>query len=510
MSNQLHQHSARNPRPLFQGVLVVASLALLLTLFLMFRTTFDPQARSQAEIELYRQNMQAERLQWADDIAGIAWRLLPVGLVAATGVVGLLALYKRFATQEMLRAQFVVKALEAQHQPGQLPATLHYNPRTSGSGETARLALPPALDAVAHNAIEDVPVPTFSELLTSGQIGKGNPLLLGVDLADRHELEGSWLDLYATATAGLPGSGKTTSQRFFAAQTALHGAKFVVCDPHAEASEDSLAATLDPLSGIYLCEPASEPKDILSAVQFVAEIGHRRIKGLDNDRTPIVLWVDELTSLLGRSDVGDELASTLERIVQEYRKRFVYLSASGQIWTASRTTSELRDSFASVLCHRMKRSQARLLLPTEEAKQVERLDKGQAVLWRTSGVTTTVQIPLTTAADIRRVAGLLTADAPTIPRLMPTVQQGQPSAIHQPAVSHNVAAVNPATSPLESDKTLSADAARAVSLFMQGQDIPAIVGELRGVKSNQGAKYQQAAKEVSELLREAYKTCPAR
>ena len=502
MNNQLHQHPARSHRWIIQGVFVIASLALLLALTLVLRATFDPQARSQAERELYRQNIQAERLQWADDLAGVAWRLLPIGLVAAAGVVGLLALYKRYATHEMLHAQFVVKALEAQHQPGQLPATLHYNPRMSDGD--VRAALPPALDAVAQGIIEDIPVPTFSQLLTSGQIGKGNPLLLGVDLADGHELEGSWLDLYATATAGLPGSGKTTSQRFFAAQTALHGAKFVVCDPHAEASEDSLAATLDPLSGIYLCEPASEPKDILSAVQFVAEIGHRRLKGLDSDRTPIVLWVDELTSLLGRSDVGDELASTLERIVQEYRKRFVYLSASGQIWTASRTTSELRDSFASVLCHRMKRSQARLLLPTEEAKQVERLDKGQAVLWRTSGVTTTVQIPLTTAADIQRVAGLLTADAPTIPRLIPAAQQGQPSAIHQPAVSHNVAAVNPATSPLESDKTLSADAARAVSLFMQGQDIPAIVGELRGVKSNQGAKYQQAAREVSELLREAY------
>ena len=142
MNNQLHP--IRSSHWIVQGVFVIASLALLLVLILVLRTTFDPQARSQAEVELYRQNMQAERLQWADDIAGIAWRLLPVGLVAAAGIVGLLALYKRFATQEMLRAQFVVKALEAQHQPGQLPATLHYNPRISGN-ETARLALPPAL-----------------------------------------------------------------------------------------------------------------------------------------------------------------------------------------------------------------------------------------------------------------------------------------------------------------------------------------------------------------------------
>jgi hypothetical protein len=61
----------------------------------------------------------------------------------------------------------------------------------------------------------------------------------------------------------------------------------------------------------------------------------------------------------------------------------------------------------AVLCHRMKRAQARLLLPTDEAAQAERLAVGSAVLWRTSGATATVQIPLTTAADVRRVAGLL-------------------------------------------------------------------------------------------------------
>ena len=78
----------------------------------------------------------------------------------------------------------------------------------------------------------------------------------------------------------------------------------------------------------------------------------------------------------GALGCGDELAELLERIAQEYRKRFVFVCGSGQIWTAARTSSELRDSFASAICHRMKRNQARLLLPTEEAATVERLVTG--------------------------------------------------------------------------------------------------------------------------------------
>ncbi|NJK81347.1 MAG: ATP-binding protein [Chloroflexaceae bacterium] len=282
------------------------------------------------------------------------------------------------------------------------PQSLTYAPHYRG--EFIRdVTAPAALPVTAGSA----GVPTFTELLTAGRIGRGQPLLLGFNQVDGEEIVGSWLDLYATATAGLPGSGKTTSQRFFAAQTALHGARFVICDPHAGAADDSLAATLQPLQRLFLLRPESEPRQILQAVQYVAETGKRRVDGRDSDRTPIVLWVDELTALLGRSDVGDDVAKLLERIAQEYRKKYIYLSASGQIWTAARTSSELRDSLASVLCHRMKRAQARLLLPTEEAAQVERLETGEAILWRTNGATARVRIPNTTAGDIAKVAEIL-------------------------------------------------------------------------------------------------------
>jgi len=203
--------------------------------------------------------------------------------------------------------------------------------------------------------------------------------------------------------------------------------------------------------------------------------------------------------LLGRSDIGGDLAELLERIAQEYRKRFVYLSASGQIWTAARTTSELRDSFASVVCHRMKRSQARLLLPTEEAATVERLETGQAVLWRTSGATSIIRIPNTTAQDVQRVARLLSGDETATPERL---EGGASDAAPSPPRSQDVATEGPATIPLGRAKTASAEARRAAGLFLAGKDPAEVVKELRGVTSRKGSRYQKALTEVLELIRQ--------
>jgi hypothetical protein len=204
----------------------------------------------------------------------------------------------------------------------------------------------------------------------------------------------------------------------------------------------------------------------------------------------------------------------LEKIAQQYRKRYIYASCSGQIWTAARTTSELRDSFASVLAHRMKRSQARLLLPTEEAQQVERLPVGCALLWRTSGQVDTLRIPQTTGEDVQRVAGLLTSTQPTMQRLHDTPEGSRIEAVSMPSVkpvsSQNVASNGAAYQAPQGDTALSAEAARVYGLFLDGKSLAEITYELRGVKSNQGGRYQSALAEVQDLLREAMQHPQAR
>ena len=465
------------------------ALALVVLLVQQLRGIFDPLAREAAAQELYRAQQLDGDLYAVDMIAGAVLRLvLPVGLafgLLGVVIVGLVLVYQRWAAPVAVQAYFHVRMVEAQHS-ARVPTTLTYSPHISSKHDVQSL---PDAGAIA---LPDVNIPTFSTLLDRGAVGKGNPLLLGVDVESGENLTGSWLDLYSTAIGGLPGTGKTTSQRFLANQVALQGAAFVVIDPHAGAGSDSLAETLAPLRSIFLCDPASDDKAILQAVNMVADIGQKRVKG-DRNRQPVILWLDETTALLNRSTVGSKLAELLEEIAQEYRKVGVYCAASGQIWTAERSGgSAVRDSFASVLAHRMKRSQARMLLPTLESQQCERLDTGRAVLWRTSGATNVVAIPDTTANDVVRVAGLLEANAAVL-----DMPQSKPNVSHL----YNVVQVENTAS--QSVKSVSPEAARALGLFLDNKRLPEIVLELRNVKSNQGATYQRASAEIEALIREA-------
>lgn len=485
------------------------TLGLAAVLFDKLRSTFDPMWRDYDYDRLMRAQRYAEDTYQADLFAGWALRLVPVialcVFLSGLAVVVLLILYRQLAAWQTLRARHMIALRKAEMM--RFPEGLQTLAFHDSSRETAApLLAPPAWgdeagDAKAEQDAEGVP--SFGQLLDGSKVGKGHPLLLGFDAETGAELPGAWLDLYATATAGLPGTGKTTSQRFFACQTALHGARFVVCDPHAGAGDDSLAATLEPLRNLYLCDPADTPKKILEAVRLVAATGEARISGRDKSTTPVILWVDELTSLLGRSDVGDPLAELLEKIAQEYRKRYVYLSASGQIWTASRTTSELRDSLASVLCHRMKRGQARLLLPTDEAAQVEHLRTGEAILYRTSGETTRVRIPNTTAGDVRRVAGLLTDTASVLgPEGFRFASAGDaPEGTRKASGSHTEAASVVTSSAPASAITLDASAARVIARLRGGATVPELVRELAG--STSGRKADEARAMVEQAIRTA-------
>lgn len=51
--------------------------------------------------------------------------------------------------------------------------------------------------------------------------------------------------------------------------------------------------------------------------------------------------------------------------------------------------------------------------------------------------------------------------------------------------------------------SLRPESARVLQLFREGLDLAQIVRELKGVSANQGRRYQDAAREVQQLLREA-------
>lgn len=333
----------------------------------------------------------------------------------------------------------------------------------------------------------DIFLPSFADLLNQRLVGKGNPLCLGY--VQGKPLNGSWLDLYSCALGGLPGSGKTTSQRFLAAQTAMHGASFIVCDPHYGTSDDSLGATLAPLSKIFACDVADEEDSILAAVNLVHDEGERRLK--NRERKPMILWIDELTALLN-SKIGERLSVVLEEIARQYRKVGIYLSASGQIWLASRSggSSALRDSFASVLAHRMKRSQARLLLPSDDAQKCERLPTGSAILYRTSGDSEIVTIPNTTPEDVQRVAGLLMDGSESLLELPQKEASGKDKGIGLEGKE---------TRYQRREEQRDPENARILSLFKNGKSVREIAIECCGTGS--GRAYQESSEKVQAVLR---------
>jgi hypothetical protein len=263
-------------------------------------------------------------------------------------------------------------------------------------------ATPPAIEA-------PLAAPTFAQLLDQGIIGHGRPLILGYP--GKEPITGTWRDLFSFAIGGMQGSGKTTTERSIAGQAALNGARFLVCDPHAEIADESLAKTLEPLNALYLAPPASEPRAILRTLQRAEREMRARLANAPRNY-PLIVCIDEYTALMRADDeTSAAIARCVEAIAQEGRKVLVYAMIAGQIWTADRTGgSAVRDALTAVVAHRMKRNQARSLLLPEEARECERLPTGHALLLRANGTDVQrVAMPLTTHADLVRVAAMLTA-----------------------------------------------------------------------------------------------------
>jgi hypothetical protein len=402
-----------------------------------------------------------------------------------------------------LRSNRVIQAAPGNFaQP--VPHSITYSPHSVThvkQVEAAPMAELPAL------AAPSMVVPSFADLLGRGEIGLDAGLKLGWSTEDNRLISGSWLDLYSAAIGGISGSGKTTTVRYLTGQSALMGARFILIDPHAAISEESLAATLAPLSQVFLCEVASDDRAIVAALALASrELDKRRKEG---PGFPLIICVDEFSMLMRREAVAGPLQQLLLDVSQEGRKMGIFCLVMAQIWKGSTNGgTELRDSFASAFVHRMKRNQARLLLPSDEVKEfeIERLPAGRAILYKTSGDIVPLAIPNTTAADMRRVAGLLPGVASD--RFIPA-SSGLPGGFPSGA---QVVETKPERSPFEatslvasmasqSAKTLSAEDARILAMFKAEKTIGQIVKEVYGVSG--GAGYQKAAEEVQAAIRRA-------
>ena len=304
--------------------------------------------------------------------------------------------------------------LEAARNPSpMLPPTLRtyaprYNspaPRVIGQPEQRpALAAPPSL------AFQKPP--TLGQLLQWGDIGPGKPLLLGYTRSEAGLLEpvtGGLDDVYSVGIGGMPGSGKSNTAAFMAGQAVAVGSKLLVIDPHRDAAQDSLARTLAPLGKAMVAPPAADEREILTALELIhAELAERKA---GKPGEPWAIVIDEWTALVRRARVADLLIPLVEELGQESRKLQLRLLLCAQIWTVEAVGgSALRDALASSYVHRSKPSQARALIP-QAGREVASLDRGQALLWRTSGEVVPVTVPRVLPQDLAAVAGLLPAPA---------------------------------------------------------------------------------------------------
>ena len=300
--------------------------------------------------------------------------------------------------------------IEAARNPA-LPAPVagskvNYAPRYIVNSRDAGQPAAQALPAPPVSLAMEKP-PSLARLLAWGDIGPGRPLLLGFTRDAGNLLQpvtATMKDTYSVAVAGVPGSGKTVTTAYLAAQTALQGAKLLVVDPHGDA-QGSLAEMLLCLRQALLEPPATEEADILRVLQVARDEIARRKHGATG--APWVLVADEWTSLMRRARVSDLLAALVELVAQEGRKLGVNLLVAGQVWTVDAAGgSPLRDAIASAVIHRSRPAQARALAPVA-GRDVAKLPPGEAMLYRTNGDLVDVIIPMTTRADLEQVARML-------------------------------------------------------------------------------------------------------
>lgn len=502
---------------------IAGGLALLLALAALAGALapapFDPVAYERQQIAIER----ARALAPLETFAAGAWALLPLAavcllllLLAAWGSVALirfcllarpddrgllpveLAQLAEVAPQA-LGAYHGARQIEAARQP--VPQTVTYAPhsaprfdyRADGRGATVLPADEPAAQLPA-------PVPSFTQLLDGGRVGRDNPLLLGYD-AEGRPVEGTWLQLYSCAVGGLSGSGKSWTATFLAAQAALFGSRIVLLDPHA-ADPQSLAARLAPMRARFVCEVASEPAQMRAAVDLVAGELARRKAGRRGE--PWLFIADEF-SALQRGELADSLSALVEGLGQEGRKLGLYAMVCGQVWSAARAGgSELRDSLASAYVHRLRPAQARMLtgLGSEELPgDLLQLPAGGAYLLDTAGELRRVTIPQMSPADVARVAQLLDGPAPSAPP-----SAGRPLGFRpgRREGSAEGATEGAETTPLprQQDAANWTPEEAAILAALRGGRTPGeVAAELAGAAG--GRRYQEAARRVADIITRA-------
>jgi len=258
--------------------------------------------------------------------------------------------------------------------------------------------------------------PTFAQLLESGELAYGKPMILGYE--NGIPRRGSFLDIYSSAIAGESGSGKTSTMLFLIGSGLLcEHVRYIAIDPHYPHPQ-SLGKKTQSLWEAGFMRIATLKDDILEVLAEVEQTIDDRLHQIDINTTPIVLVIDEL-AFLTKTCTASSVTHTMERISTEGRKVSVYMLASSQTWLASRTgkDSVVRDTLTSAYVHRIKPKQANLLLQDkDDVNKVKKYVKqaGDVLFCPVGGESVISKIPFTTEYDMKMLATTLQPRTPHV------------------------------------------------------------------------------------------------
>ena len=362
-----------------------------------------------------------------------------------------------------------------------VPTTLTYSPSYAPQLEIEQHGCPEGATAAAAAApVIAGQLPGLTDLASLGFRPSLESILLA--LGDAGEpITVPARALCHVALVGATGGGKSNLLRLLLPQLLAVGARVVLADPHFAPLDPESGEDWRPIAGRLHMAPAVSPAAIESLLGYlVDELDRRMAQRRAGERwgPPLFIAFDELPV------IADQVPGALEqlgRLLREGRK--VDLLAIG----ASQTMlvkviggdSSIRDAYrtAFYLGGDARSGAALLDLPQRD------IDEGllaTGVAYLRSRATLPARLVRVPYASNTGVAGLLEGLG------------GMPDGSLVEAA------------PVEGSRSLiRPEAARALALFRQGLDLPQIVKELRGIESSAGRRYQDAARAVQQLLREA-------
>lgn len=414
----------------------------------------------------------------------------------------------RMAIEQGQLVDAMVVALAAYHRQQELlvthqaqPVPHTFSPHVTVT-HTPAVTAQPALPSVPSSDTGDMALPEgrvdLATCLTSWQPSRDS-ILLAVGPGDTAYYAHA-KDLCHVALAGATGGGKSNIMRLLLAQLQAIGAKVVLADPHFTPYDPESGDDWRPIMDKLHMQPAVSATAIRHMLEWLAtdELPQRleRRRNGEHPGGPLFLAIDELPSIVaGVKDAPDHLS----RLLREGRKVGLLTIGAAQDFLVKTIggSGGVRDCYRTAYYVGGDAQTARVLLDVKGSVGDGTLGQGRAML--RSKATPTAQLVKVPYASNEALYRLLGGRPQATPNLH-VVDLGKPD--DTPTGSQAVANAVSQNSALESDKLASVEAVRVAALFLAGKSPADIVAEVRGVKSNEGKRYQTALAEILDLLRE--------